>query len=177
TTSVGCSPIAALTAAASPRSGKGTVAVGAAQDAAWPKATGRASASNRPTQRRGLGTLSMRPWYVRSAGLSVPSAGRSSPSALHRLHLQERAHDRGVEVALGLLLDVTLGLLRLPRLAVGPLASERVVHVHHREDPRLHGDLLPLETVGVTGAVPLLVMVERYHQRRAEEIDGAEQLG
>ena len=93
-------------------------------------------------------------------------------------YLEKDVGDRGVELqtaAAPQLLETGVGV---ERLAVGPLERHRVVGVDHAQRSRREGDLLAAQTVGVTGAVPALVVVTHAEdqvllEQRADDV-GAE---
>src|SRR2546422_665281 len=86
----------------------------------------------------------------------------------------ERDDDGGIEALARGLLDRGEPLVRRPRVFVRTLGSQRVEYVGHRNDARGDGDLSAALAVGISLAIPALVVLARDGARRFKEARFAE---
>ena len=73
---------------------------------------------------------------------------------------RERSDDRGIELRARVRVQLGERGRGAPRLAVGPVHSDRLERVRDEDDPRAERDLLAREPVRVARSVEVLVVVE-----------------
>ena len=77
-------------------------------------------------------------------------------------HLNEFRDNEGVKLTAGAPAQLGNGGLRVHGPAVGAIVGHGVIGIHHGNDPAEQGNALPAQAVGITGAVPALVMMADF---------------
>ena len=94
-----------------------------------------------------------------------------------RRHLDEHLHDLRIERAARFLLEQRHGGLWGHRLVVWPIRGQRIVVVDHRKDSRPQRNLLALDSLRVSLAVPAFVVAQDQRRHWIRERHGADDLG
>src|SRR5204863_296189 len=89
---------------------------------------------------------------------------------------QPGLHDLGIELRVGALDDLLARRLVGAALAVRAIVGDRVVGVDHREDARADADVVAGQPLGIAGAVPAFLVVQRTQAGERQKSDPLEDL-
>src|ERR1041384_7262960 len=89
---------------------------------------------------------------------------------------EKHVHRFGVKVRPGLRPDMLTHFLFRPTLAVRTVGAQRIPDVCDREEARGQWDLISLQSLGIPGAIPFLVMVVRNFQCALQKGNRLEQV-
>src|SRR5437588_12637247 len=113
---------------------------------------------------------------VGSGVMALVLAGSPEQVLDRPLALDEGRYHLRIEVRGRALENLGLGVLKRPRRSIRSVGRHRVERVRHGEDPGAQGNLVGTKLIGITVAIPALVVMTDQRQYRIQEVDALEHL-